>query len=128
MGKLTTADVILSILLITGAILTLVTAYVLFIKKYKRAKMVSMNNVRLVTSQDNVFRTKTKFLIENPESVSVKVELQDEKENTVAVLVDEMAGTEEFPFDFDPALYEKGKYYLYLSSENVKIQRIITIA
>jgi hypothetical protein len=128
MGKLTTADVILSIVFIATAIGVLVIAYLLFIKRFKRAKMVSMNNIRLVTSQYNVFKTKTKFLLEAPKPCWVKVELQDSNDKTVAILVDEILKDDEFPFDFDPTLYDKGKYSLYLTSDNVKIQRIITIA
>lgn len=128
MGKLTTADVILSIVFIATAIGILIIAYILFIKRFKRAKMVSLNNIKLVTSHYNIFKTKTKFLVENPECCGFKIELKDMNEKSIAVLVDKIESEEEFPFDFDPSLYEKGKYSLYLTSENVKIQRIITIA
>ncbi|MEO9531468.1 MAG: hypothetical protein ABJG68_14285 [Crocinitomicaceae bacterium] len=128
MGKLTTVDIILAIVFIGTAIAVLVISYMLFIRRFRRAKMVTLNDMKLITSQKNYFQTKTKFLVENPECCEFKIELKDMNDNCIAVLADELSSEVEYPFDFDPAQYEKGKYYLYLTSENVKIQRIITIA
>ena len=112
--------------LITAIVLILV-AYYFYIKKYKRAKLESMSGVSLITSRENVFSQKTRFLIVSPAIVHVKIDLLNDKEEFVKTLVDEKILDEELPFDFDPADYDSGKYYLSLTSDNAKILRSITI-
>ena len=87
-----------------------------------------MSGVSLITSRENVFSSKTRFLIVSPEPCHVRIDLLDENEKFIETLVDEEINEEELPFDFDPAGYESGKYYLYLTAENAKILRSITIA
>lgn len=113
--------------LITAIVLVLV-AYYFYIKKFKRAKLKSMSGVSLITSRENVFSKKTKFLIVSPSVVQVKVDLLNENEGFVKTLIDAEIADEELPFDFDPADYDSGKYYLSLTSDNAKILRSITIA
>ena len=127
MGKLTTFDIILGVLYTTGAVLLLVAAYSLYLKRFKRAKLKAMNAVRLLTSNDNIFKSKTKFLIEAPTPCKVQIDLLDAEEQSIKVLIDKEITTEEFSFDFDPTAFEPGKYYLSLVSDNVKILRGITI-
>jgi len=127
MGKLSSFDIILGILYLSAAIFLSIAAYMLYLKRFKRAKLQAMNSVSLITSQYNNFSTKTKFLIESPEPVGVKVELLDENEKLVECLVDTVVSNLEYPFDFDPNEYPTGKYYLYLTSDNAKILRGITI-
>ena len=87
-----------------------------------------MNGVSLITSRENIFSSKTKFLIVSPKVCKVKIDLLDEGENFIKTLVDEEVVNEELPFDFDPAEYNSGKYYLYLTADNARILRSITIA
>ncbi|MFT4600783.1 MAG: hypothetical protein ACI857_000960 [Arenicella sp.] len=128
MGKLTTFDIVLGVLYMTAAVALSVTAYSIYIKRFRRAKLHAMNKVTLVTSQYNVFKKATKFLVESPEPCAVKVELLNEKEELVECLVDVVVNNLEHPFDFDPSVYPEGKYYLYLTSDNAKILRGITIS
>lgn len=127
MGKLTTLDIVLSVLYASAAILLLLTAYKLYLKRFKRAKLEAMNAIRLVTSKDNVFKSTTKFLIEAPSKGHVRIDLLDVNENLVKTLIDQELEQEEYPFDFMPEDYAPGKYYLYLTTSNAKIQRGISI-
>lgn len=127
MGKLTTLDVILGIFYVSAAVSLIVVAYMLFIKRFKRAKLEALNSLRLVTSQKNHFSSKTKFLIEAPVPCRVKIELLDLNEKHIAVIFEDQVDEQERPFDFDPKMFSAGKYYLYLTSDNVKILRGITI-
>ena len=127
MGKLTTLDIVLSILYASAAVLLLVTAYRLYLRRFKRAKLEAMNSIRLVTSRDNVFSTPTKFLLECPLAGHVKLDLLNENEEVIKTLIDQAIDQEEFPFDFNPLDFEPGKYYLYLTTSNAKIQRGISI-
>jgi len=127
MGKLTTLDIILGFFYVSAAISLIVVAYLLFIKRFKRAKLEAMNSLRLVTSQKNHYHSKTKFLIEAPVPCHVKIDLLDLNEKHIAVIFDDEVVEEERPFDFDPTMFPAGKYYLSLTSDNVKILRGITV-
>jgi hypothetical protein len=128
MGKLETIDIIMGVLYLSAALFLAFTAYRLFLKRFKKNKLEALDKVTLETSHDNIFSTKTKFLIASPTAINVKVELLDKEENHLKTLVDTYLETEEQPFDFDPSEFESGKYYLYLTSDNSKILRGITIA
>lgn len=127
MRNLTTTEIILGAFYLTGAISLCIVAYVLYIKRFKRNKLMAMNSVSLVTSKENEFHSPTKFLLVVPTPGHIKVDLLDKDENIVKTLVDEEIVQEEFPFDFDPTGLEKGKYYIYLTADNAKILRGITI-
>ena len=120
--------IILGAFYVLTALTLILVAYYFYIKKYKRNKLKAMSGISLVTSRENVFSSKTRFLIVSPEVVHVKVDLLDENENLVKNLIDEEITNEELPFDFDPTEYQSGKYYLYLTAENARILRTITIA
>jgi hypothetical protein len=127
MRNLTTADIVLGALYLSAALSLCIVAYKLFIRRFKRNKLVAMNSVSLVTSRENIFSGKTKFLLVVPTSCHVKVDLLDGDEKMLRTLVDEEIIQKEYPFDFDPTDLESGKYYLSLTAENVKILRGITI-
>ncbi|MCB9223304.1 MAG: hypothetical protein H6582_03920 [Crocinitomicaceae bacterium] len=128
MRNLTATDIVLGIFYLTAALSLCIVAYKMFIRKYKRNKLVAMNSISLVTSKDNVFSTKTKFLLVVPTPTHVKVELLDSNEQSLNTLVDAHIDQEEYPFDFNPEGLNSGKYYLYLTADNAKILRGITIA
>lgn len=127
MGKLTSLDIILGILYSTAAIMLISTAYMLYIRKFKRAKLEAMNAVRLITSRDNIFESKTKFLIESPLVCEVQVDLLDDAETLIQNLFKEEISGGEYSFDFDPTQFEPGKYFLSLTTSNASILRGIQI-
>jgi len=128
MGELETIDIILGILYLSAALFLAFTAYRLFLKRFKKNKLEALDKVTLETSHNNTFSHKTKFLIASPSPANVKVDLLDMEEKHIKTLVDTYLETEELPFDFDPSEFKSGKYYLYLTSDNSKILRSITIA
>lgn len=128
MGKLETIDIVLGVLYMSGALFLAFTAYKLFLKRFKKNKLRALDKVTLETSHNNIFSAKTKFLVASPSAVNVKVDLLDKEEKHLKTLVDTYLETEELPFDFDPSEFKSGKYYLYLTSDNSKILRGITIA
>ncbi|MBD3636782.1 MAG: hypothetical protein HUJ25_05515 [Crocinitomicaceae bacterium] len=119
--------IVLGVFYVITALVLCGVAYTMLIKRFKRNKLSALNAISLITSRDNVFSAKTRFLIVAPEACHVKVELMDANEKPIVTLVDQELTEEELPFDFDPAHYESGKYYLYLSTDNAKILRSITI-
>ena len=128
MDNISSTDIILGIFYLTAAIMLSLAAYKMMLRKFKRKKLEALNTISLVTSRENIFATKTRFLIVAPTTCKVKVDLLDKDEKLISTLVDREITEEEYPFDFDPADYESGKYYLYLDSDNAKILRGITIA
>lgn len=127
MDNLNPADIFLGIFYLSAAIFLCFAAYKLMIRKYNRNKLKALNSISLVTSRENHFSVKTKFLLIAPEACQVKIDLLDKDEKIVENLIDMYIDQEEFPFDFDPAKYPKGKYFLYLSTADAKIIRTITI-
>lgn len=120
--------IVLGILYVITALVLIGVAYYFYLKKFKRNKLVAMSGVSLITSRENIFKAKTRFLVVSPEKFQVRVDLLDENEVFISTLLDEKVINEELPFDFDPADYDSGKYYLYLTTDNAKILRSITIA
>ena len=127
MGKLTSVDIILGVLYISAALFLCIVAYMLFIKRFKRSKLEALNAVGLITSQNNNFKQPTKFLITSAEGKRVRIALLDGEEKEVSVLIDQEINQDEYPLEFNPALYDSGKYYLYLTTANASILRSITI-
>ncbi|MEX1001839.1 MAG: hypothetical protein WDZ35_06980 [Crocinitomicaceae bacterium] len=127
MGKFTSVDVIMGVLYVSAVLFLCITAYQLFIKRFKRNKLESLSAVSFITSKENVFSQKTSFLIVSAKDQKVKVQLLNRDESVIDTLMDETIPQEEYPFDFHPQNYEAGKYYLYLTTDNAKILRRITI-
>lgn len=119
---------LLGFLYATGATLLFITSYILYIKRFKRSKLLAVNEVTLTTSRYDVYSVKTQFLMELPKKVSVKLVLLNEQEQVVKTLVDEELDAGENVVDFDPALFEVGNYYLSLKTEGTSILRRIKIA
>lgn len=119
--------IVLGVVYLLSALLILGIAYFIFLKRFKRAKLEALNTVSLITSRENVFKGKTRFLIVAPNNCLVKVDLLDHNEQLIRTLIEVQVENEEHPFDFDPAEFESGKYYLSLTSDNAKILRSITV-
>ncbi|UKN02670.1 hypothetical protein K6119_03975 [Paracrocinitomix mangrovi] len=127
MDNISSTQIILGIFYLTGAIALVLAAYSIYLKRFKRNKLKALNTVSLITSRENIFAAKTRFLVVAPEVCHVKVDLLDADEKVIQTLIDQEITNEELPFDFDPTAYEAGKYYLYLNSDNANILRSITI-
>ena len=127
MRNLTATEIVLGIFYITASLSLIIAAYMLYIRRFKRNKLVAMNTISLVTSKENIFSSPTKFLLIMPTPGHVKIELLNQEEKVVSTLIDEEIAQEEYPIEFDPVLYDSGKYYIYLTTDNAKILRGITI-
>ncbi len=100
----------------------------LYIKRYKRNKLLAVNEVTFTTSRYNVYKKKTQFLIELSANMPVKLTLLDEDEQELKVLLDEELYAGENVTDFDPSDLKDGNYYLSLKTEGTSILRRIQIA
>lgn len=128
MGKLETSDIIFGILYASAAIMLLIVSYRLFIRRFKRNKLVAMSEVTLTTSRYDVYKSPTQFLIELSENLHVKLSLLDEDEKELRVISEADMYKGENVVDFDPLYLDEGIYYLYLKTENSSILRKIRIA
>ena len=127
MDNISTTQILLGIFYLTAAVLLCFAGYRLMLKRFKRNKLEALNTVSLVTSRENVFTTKTQFLVLAPSVCHVKIDLLDHDEKLISTMVDQEITNQELPFNFDPTEYKPGKYYIYLTSDNAKILRGITI-
>lgn len=127
MGKAESVDIILGILYAVAAVMFFVVSYVYFIKRFKRNKLEAVNDVVLTTSRYDQYQNKTQFLIELSKQLKVRLCLLDEKEQEVAVLLDEELDPGENVVDFDPVNYQAGIYYLSLKTTGTSILRKISI-
>src|SRR3989344_1438862 len=119
MGKKDTVEVLLITLSVSGAVLLMVTAYLIYIRRFiKRGKMKILNNVVLHTSRYDTYHSATKFLLELPKKSTVDFSLLDSNENFINTILKADLEAGEYPIAFDPALLENGTYYLELKTEN----------
>lgn len=128
MGNLSKLDYFLGVLYATAAILFFVVSYLLFIKRFKKAKLEAVHDIVLTTSRYDNYQTKTQFLIEVPKKTTVKFELLNEHEELVKLLLNETIKAGETVFNFDPIDLKDGIYFLSLNSENTSILRKIKIS
>jgi len=108
-------------------VILLITAYVLYIKRFKRGTLEALNNVVFITSRYDKYNTKTQFLIDLPRDSKVDLLLLDQKEGLVKELLNKELEAGQHKVVFDPADYENGIYYLSLKTENASMLRKITI-
>ncbi|MFT5824185.1 MAG: hypothetical protein ACI8ZM_005451 [Crocinitomix sp.] len=127
MGKAESVDIILGILYAVAAVMFFVVSYVYFIKRFKRNKLLAVNDVVLTTSRYDQYQNKTQFLIELSKQLKVTLSLLDDKEQEVDVLLDEELEPGENVVDFDPLNYQAGIYYLSLKTTGTSILRKINI-
>lgn len=128
MGERDTVDLVLIGLYITGAVLLLVTAYLIYLRRYiKRGKMKMLNDVILHTSRYDVYHAPTKFLLELPKNSHVDLSLMDENEKLVLQILNTDMHVGEHPISFDPTAFNNGIYYLSLKTDNASFLRKITI-
>lgn len=128
MEPFTSKEIVIGVLYGTGALLLLITAYVLFIRKKNRGKLEAMNDLKFETSRSNVFVSKTQFLLTLAQFEHVRIEVLSIDESPVKLLLDKELPQGQHIIDFDPSDFEEGKYYLSLRTENTNILRKITIS
>lgn len=128
MGKRDTVDLVLIGLYITGAVLLLITAYLIYLRRYiKRGKMKMLNDVILHTSRYDLYHAPTKFLLELPKKSNVDLSLLDENEKLVLQVLNAEMEVGEHSVSFDPTPLNNGVYYLSLKTDNASFLRKITI-
>ncbi|MBK9591274.1 MAG: hypothetical protein IPO32_07155 [Crocinitomicaceae bacterium] len=128
MGERDTVDLVLIGLYITGAVLLLITAYLIYLRRYiKRGKMKMLNDVILHTSRYDLYHAPTKFLLELPKKSQVDLALLDENEKLVLQLLNIEMEAGQHPVAFDPTPLSDGVYYLSLKTDNASFLRRITI-
>lgn len=127
MGKAESVDIILGILYALAAVMFFVVSYIYFIKRFKRNKMLAVNDVNLITSRYDNYETKTQFLIELSKDLLVTLKLLDENEQEIITILEKELETGENVVDFDPMNYQDGIYYLSLKTEGTSILRKINI-
>ena len=127
MGSRETSTVIIIILYVTGALLLMITAYILYLKKYKRGTLEALNNVEFVTSRYDKYTTKTQFLIDLPRPSFVALKLLNNNEELVKNILDVQYETGQHTVKFDPAEFSNGTYFLSLVTDHATILRKITI-
>ena len=128
MGKSESSDIIFGILYASAAIFLFVASYMIYVKRFRRNKLVAIDEVVFSTSRYDEYSAKTQFLIELATANHVKVKLMNANEEDLAVLVDADMPAGENVMDFDPTLFENGVYYLSLITEGTTILRRIKIA
>ena len=128
MGKSESSDIIFGILYASAAIFLFVASYMIYVKRFRRNKLVAIDEVVFSTSRYDEYSAKTQFLIELATANNVKVKLMNANEEDLAVLVDADMPAGENVMDFDPTLFENGVYYLSLITEGTTILRRIKIA
>lgn len=128
MGKRDTVEVLIIILYITGAVLLMVTAYLIYLRKYRRrGRMEMMNNIEFRTSRYDVYHTKTQFLLQLPKPCNVSLTLLDAAEKPVKELLQGELSPGLHTIIFDPAELENGIYFLSLKTDNASVLRKITV-
>ena len=120
-------QIFLMIMYCSGGLLLLITAYVLYIKRFKRAKLEAINNISLQTSRNDVFNQITEFLIISPIIEFVTLKLLNEKEEEIEVLFEGEINAIDQKVTFKPKSYEPGIYYLSLRSKSANILRKIRV-
>ncbi len=127
MGKSESSDIILGFLYASAAIFLFVASYRIYIKRFKRTKLLAVNEVVFTTSRYDGYSSKTQFLIELSNPTSVCVRLLDENEMEVDELLKAELPKGENVLDFDPQRYKEGVYFLSLITEGTTILRRIKI-
>lgn len=127
MGTRETSAVVVIILYVTGAILLMITAYVLYLRKFRRGTLEALNNVEFITSRYDKYNSKTQFLIDLPRASGVMLKLLNDKEELVKEILAQQCEAGQVTIKFDPSEFTNGIYYLSLVTDHANILRKITI-
>jgi len=127
MGTREVSEVLMIVFYVTGSVLLMITAYVLYIKRYKRGSLEALNNVVFITSRYDKYQFKTQFLIDLPRDSKIELLVLDQKEVLVKELLNKDFEAGQHKVEFNPEDYDNGIYYLSLKTENASMLRKITI-
>lgn len=127
MGKSESSDIILGILYASAAIFLFVASYMLYIKQFRRNKLVAVDQVIFTTSRYDTYKAKTQFLIELANPGNVIVSLLNANEVEVAELLNKTLPEGENVMEFEPNAFEDGVYYISLKTDATSILRKIKI-
>lgn len=128
MGKKDTVEVLLIFFYTTGAVLLMVTAYLIYLRKFrKRGQMEMLNNLVFTTSRYDTYQKKTQFMIDIPKTCEVELNILNKDEQFVKNLIKDTYQPGQHTIVFEPADFENGIYFLSLKANNVSILRRITI-
>jgi hypothetical protein len=119
--------IILTILYCTAAIFLLIVSYMLYIKRFKRNKLLAVNQVVFTTSRYDTYEVKTQFLIELSEKMFVTLKVLDANEQEVRILLSKDLEQGQNVVDFYPTEFEDGIYFLSLETTGTLITRRIKI-
>jgi len=120
-------DVIMGIVYGLTAMFLMVTAYIIFTRKFRRKKMEAVNTLEFITSRYNVYTENSQFLFKVPFKMHIELNLLDEQDNVIEVLVDEDFEDGEYVHQFNSSQYPNGLYFLQLKAENDTMLRKIKI-
>jgi len=120
-------DVAMGVFYAITALILIVTAFILLTRKFRRNKIVAINQLEFVTSRYNVYDGDTQFLFNVPHKMHINLQLIDDKENLIDTLVDDDFDEGEHIYHFKISPYQTGLYYLKLHADNVDMLRKIKI-
>ena len=123
----TNLDIIMGVLYGVTALMLMFTAYVLFIKRFRRQKLEVVNSLKFTTSRYNVYSENGQFLLDVPSKMNIKLELLNENESLNEILIEKEFDEGEHIYKFDITKYETGFYFLKLSSTDIDLLRKIKI-
>lgn len=116
-------DIAMGVFYAITALTLMVTAFIILTRKYRRNKIVAVNQLEFITSRYNVYTEDTQFLFNVPYDMHILLQLIDENETLVND--DYTEGEHIYHFKISP--YKTGLYYLKLHADNVDMLRKIKI-
>ena len=120
-------DVAMGVFYAITALVLIVVAFILLTRKFRRNKIVAINQLEFVTSRYNVYDEDTQFLFNVPHKMHINLQLIDDKENLIDTLVDDDFEEGEHIYHFKISPFKTGLYYLKLHADNVDMLRKIKI-
>ena len=120
-------DVAMGVFYAITALVLIVVAFILLTRKFRRNKIVAINQLEFVTSRYNVYDEDTQFLFNVPHKMHINLQLIDDKENLIDTLVDDDFDEGEHIYHFKISPFKTGLYYLKLHADNVDMLRKIKI-
>jgi len=120
-------DIAMGVFYAITALTLMVTAFIILTRKYRRNKIVAVNQLEFITSRYNVYTEDTQFLFNVPYDMHILLQLIDENEILVETLVNDDYTKGEHIYNFKVSNYKTGLYYLKLHADNVDMLRKIKI-
>src|SRR5688500_2058424 len=87
MGPREDVDTVRSVFYVTGMLLLIIAAYMLYLRQFKRGTLEAMNNVNFITSRYDKYSAKSQFLVDLPNNSKIVLMLLDRFESPVKELL-----------------------------------------